>query len=251
MVNLDNTSADSAVFFSRLLKAESGEMVTGIEKIPGGINSGAFKISTDHDEYLGKIYPISKGAGRERLAAEFYGLRFLWQNGIRNIPEPLFASQKQHLALYRFIRGRKIRPGEITAADVDEAADFASRVHSLVRSKGADNQPIASEACFSIREYIDCIIGRVDKLEKIIKRDIIFDALKKYLKNEFMPFFDIVRKEAATKAKKSGIDINEKLHKGRRTLSPSDFGFHNTIRSQSGRLFSLIWNITAGTIRRR
>jgi len=238
LANPDKTSVDIAAIFGKLLKAKFGEKVADIEKIPGGINSETFKISTDHsNEYFGKIYRIRKGDNRERLNAEFSGLTFLWQNGLKNISEPLLVSEKNGLAIYRFIKGSKIKPCEVTEADIDEAADFAVRIHSLAGLKCAENQPIASEACFRVREYIDCVDSRVDKLKKVAERDAIFAPLDALLADEFMPFFDNVKKDAIRKSEKLGIDIDEKLHKSKRTLSASDFGFHNAIRSESGRLF--------------
>lgn len=238
LVNSDKASTDIAAIFGRLLKTKFSENVAGIERIHGGINGEAYKILTDHyNEYFGKIYRIRKGDSRNRLATEFSGLTFLWQNGVKNIPEPLLASEEDGMAIYRFIKGSKIKPGEITAADIDEAADFATQVHSLASLDYAENQPIASEACFSIREYIDCVHGRVGKLKKVIKKDAISAPLGVFLEGEFMPFFDGVKKETERKAEKFGIDIDEKLHKSKRTLSVSDFGFHNAIRSDNDQLF--------------
>jgi len=236
--NIFLVNSDIAEPFDRLLKAKFSEKVTYMEKVPGGINSEAFKILTDHsNEYFGKIYRFRKEESRERLATEFSGLTFLWQNGVKNIPEPLLASEEDGLAIYRFIKGSKIKPGEINAADIDESADFAVQVHSLAGLKGADNQPIAREACFSIRAYMDCVDDRVDKLKKAIKKDIIFDSLHTYLGDEFMPFFDATKKEAKRQTERLGIDIDEKLDKSEQTLSASDFGFHNVIRSENNRLF--------------
>ncbi len=238
LVNSNNAGADIAVLFDGLLKAKFSESVASVDKIPGGINSEAYKILTGQgNEYFGKVYRISKGDSRDRLATEFSGLTYLWQNGIKNIPEPLLASEEYGFAIYRYIKGSSIKPGEITAADIDEAAEFATRIHSLTRVESADNQPVASEACFSIREYIDCVSGRIDKFKKVIKKDTISASLGAFLEDEFIPFFSGVRKAAERKAEKSGIDIDEKLHKSKRTLSVSDFGFHNAVRSESGKLF--------------
>jgi thiamine kinase-like enzyme len=238
LVNFDNMSANLSGIFNRLLKAKFGEQVVDIGEIPGGINSEAYKICTDRgNEYFGKFYRRRKGDSRNRLATEFGAIVFLWQKGIKNIPEPLLASEEDGLAIYRFIKGSKIKPGEITKSDIDEAADFAIQVHSFTYSEGAGNQPIASEACFSIKEYIDCVDGRVSKLKQVIKEGFIFNSLSTYLEDEFMPFFNIIKKEAERKAKNLGMDMDEKLHKSKRTLSVSDFGFHNAIRSDSGKLF--------------
>lgn len=236
--NLVDTSADTPGLFDGLLKSEFGEEVTGIQKIPGGINSEVFKITTKPGNlYFGKIYRQRKDDNRQRLVAEFYGLTFLWENGIRNIPQPLLADQKHGLAVYKFIRGLKLGSAEIAKTDIDQAADFVSRIHLLTGLGGADSQPIASEACFSIREYIDCVDGRIDRLRNIMKENIIFNLLRACMENEFIPFFATIKEEIQKKAKKLGINIDDKLPKRNRTLSASDFGFHNAIKAESGKLF--------------
>lgn len=240
LVNLGRENEDNAGFFRRLLMDQLRETVTGIEKLPGGANSEVFRILTDrNNEFIAKKYHRRKGDARDRLSTEFFGLSFLWEKGIRNIPEPILACKESCIALYKFIKGTKIRPGEIVLNDVDEAADFAERLHALVDSKGADTQPIASEACFSVQAYINCVDGRVDNLKKAIKKDPISDLLRVYLEDDFMPFFDAAKKEAKRRAERLSIDIDENLHKNEQTLSVSDFGFHNVIKSDNGHLFFL------------
>jgi thiamine kinase-like enzyme len=238
LINLDNESVGIVGLIGGLLTPEFNEKITGIDKIPGGVNSEVFRILTDkNNEYFVKKYHRRKGDNRDRLSTEFSGLSFLWAQGIRNIPEPIKASGKSQIAVYRFINGEKVSTGEIKSTDVDQAADFANRLHSLVGTKGADTQPIASEACFSIQAYIDCVDSRADNLKRIIKKDIIFDPLSAYFENKFMPFWGSIKKEAARKAEKLGIDVNEKMRGGEKTLSASDFGFHNAIKAENGRLF--------------
>lgn len=234
-VNSDKSEAGITLFFDKLLTADLNEGVTGVEKLPGGVNSEAFKISTDkHNEYFAKRYYRWKGDDRDRLSTEFSALSFLWANGVRNIPEPIKAFEKSGVAIYRYIRGAKIRPGKVTPAHVNEAADFAGRLHALSGSKDAEVQPAASEACFSVKAYMDCVEGRVKNLQKAA---VAHEPLQEYLKNEFIPFLDTVKKMTVQKCEEYGIDINEEIQAKERTLSASDFGFHNALKTEDGRLY--------------
>lgn len=236
--NQDNGSREMASLVNRLLAAQFQEKVIGIDKLSGGTNSETSKILTDRgNEYFAKKYRIRKGDDRNRLSTEFSGLSFLWGNGIRNIPEPIAACAKSRLAVYRFIKGTKIQLGEMSAADVDEAADFIGRLQLLTDAEGADAQPVASEACFSVQEYIDCVENRIAGLDKAGKKGIVFDALRSYMDDEFMPLYRTIKKMTVQKARNLGIDIAAKIQKSEMTLSQSDFGFQNAIKAENGKIF--------------
>jgi len=236
--NLDDTYTEVVDAIKALLRSELGEKVSKVMKLLGGINSEAFRVLTDrNNEYFVKKYITRKGDNRNRLSTEFSGLSFLWANGIRNIPEPLLASECSNIVIYRFVNGSKIFSGKITLGDIDEAANFAGKLHSLIRSKGAEEQPVASEACFSIQAYIDCVEERFDRLRSVTKKGSVFNSMRECLEDEFLPFFNELKEFTIQKAKKYHIDINKVLHDNERTLSASDFGFHNAIRTTDKHIY--------------
>lgn len=236
--NTHSRNSDIVSLVNEMLKARLKEKALGFSKLEGGSNSEAFKVLTNrNNEYFVKKYHIREKDLRNRLSTEFSGLSFLWANGIRNIPEPITKCEKSNVAVYRFIKGTKIQSGGISLADVDKAADFSRRLQSLASVIGDDSQPVASEACFSIKEYINCIEDRVNSLNRVGKKGIVFSSLHSYLDNEFMPLYRNIKKMTIQKARSLGIDINEEIKKCERTLSPSDFGFHNVIKVKSGLLF--------------
>ncbi len=238
LVNRGDVSADVAGFLGGLLESEFGEKMSGITRLSGGVNSEAFRVlSSGKSEYLAKRYISRKGDDRDSLVTEFSALSFLWSNDIRNVPKPLLACERQRIALYKFIDGAKIMPGEITLDDVYEAANFAGRLHSLTVSKSARTQPVAREACFSIQAYIDCIEGRLDRLRRIADKRAEFRPLGAYLDDEILPFFEALKISTMQKADRLGVDVDEMLQDNDRTLSASDFGFHNAIKTEDARLF--------------
>lgn len=215
-----------------------GEKLVNIEKLPVSANSIAYKIMTENNmQYIAKKYPARQGDKRDRLMTEFSGLAFLWENGVRNIPEPVFCSREDQIGIYGFIRGNKLRPEEITADDIHMATDFLRRLHSLMNAENADKQPVASEACFSIKSYIGSVEGRLENLKNISGSSELNYMLSEYLDKGFADFFREVKHFIKEETDRLGIDIDRELRREERTLSPSDFGFHNVLKADDGKLY--------------
>lgn len=221
-----------------LLKRESDETVASVEQLPAGANSVVYKIMTDQKGiYLAKRYITRKGDIRDRLLTEFKGLSFLWDNNIRSIPKPICLDRAYNVGIYAFIKGKKPRPGEVSEKDVKQAADFLREMHTLVNTKGSGSQPLASEACYSINGYVQHIEGRLNNLRNVSIRNDVFEEFHRYLNDEVAPIFVETKRFVTEEAKRITIDISEEIQRGERTLSPSDFGFHNVIKGDSGTLF--------------
>jgi len=216
----------------------TGEKILSIIQLPGGVNSFVFQLFTENGtEYLAKKYIIRKGDTRDRITTEYSGLVFLWNNGIRSIPEPIFMDREYQIGLYGFIKGRKLRAEEITLADIDQTVMFLKSIYSLVNTEYADKQPVASEACFSIMDYLYCIERRLQKLKSLPCSGELLQQLHKFLDCEFMPIFIDTRTMVVDECDRRKMDISTELPPTWRILSPSDFGFHNTIKCDDGSLF--------------
>ncbi|MFC1559502.1 hypothetical protein ACFL4F_00175 [Candidatus Margulisiibacteriota bacterium] len=218
----------------KMLNDKAGEKIATVENKQGGANSEVFKLVTDKkNEYFAKRYYVKKQDGRNKLKTEYYGTLFIWGNGIHNIPEPVCYSENDKVAVYSYLHGRKIGSDEISSEDVKAAADFYEKLHLLVGAKGSDQQPIASEACFSMDAYLKCVEERVERLKKVKNTGSCVSEMHKFLGNELVPFLGVAREHILGKIK----DAARELKKDERTLSQSDVGFHNIIKSQKGELF--------------
>ena len=178
------------VLFSRLVNVET------MDWIGGGGDSRIYKLGGN---YAGKSY-----FQPNRLAVEFPAMQFMWNAGIRCIPQPIASDER--VAVYEFIEGSRPVPTEI---DIDVAVGFLFRLKQLTGDFGP-----AAEACFSVREIIANIESRFARLSgtEVIR--------------EFQPLLDRVRQTPDSPAEE-------------RLLSPSDFGFHNTLRRSDGSLVFL------------
>ena len=104
-----------------------GEVVA-LEEAGGGRNSRVYRLTLESQAcYALKVYFRHASDDRARMDTEFASLAFLWENGVRNVPRPVAASQEDGLAIYAWIEGRKIGPQEVTAEAIEAAICAAGR----------------------------------------------------------------------------------------------------------------------------
>ena len=197
----------------------------------GGGNNRVFKLELrDGSLRVLKFYFRHPGDARDRLQAEFGALQFLWDEGVRSIPQPLGADRERGAALYGFIQGVPFS-GQAVAADIDQALAFAKCLRALVDSPAAAGLPHASEAYFrwvDVRESID---RRYHRLVAAASAGALPEFVS-FLQAELTPFAQEVGAWVA--ARISAAAAARELPIQSRTLSPSDFGFHNAIRGLDG-----------------
>lgn len=201
--------------------------------IGGGRNSQVFRLEAEDGRCFAlKAYFRHPEDGRDRLAVEFGALGFLWSHGLRCIPEPLAQDPDAGLGLYAFIPGAP--PAPPTEADVDAACAFLGEVHALRRTAEAGALPEASEARFSLEavaENIDQRLARLATADPALATD---SGLAGFLAEDLLPVWRDLRSECRSRA---GSDFAAPLAAGCRTLSPSDFGFHNALRNGADLVF--------------
>lgn len=232
-----NDAADDAVI-NELLRCNFDEHVVNFAEHSGGANSKVFVATTAAGtRYFVKRYRShSSEDKRNRLSTEFSGLSFLRANGIRQIPKPLCQDQGGNLGVYEYIEGQKLQPGEVSVHHLDLAAEFIAELFGLGQAPGAVDQPLASEACLSLRSYVEVVQRRLDRLLTVSVEGESGKRLRSYLENDFSPFFRRGKNFFAGQTAAMGLDPEALLPLDKRILSPSDFGFHNVIVVDGGHL---------------
>jgi thiamine kinase-like enzyme len=66
-----------------------------------------------------------------------------------------------------------------------------------------------------------------------------YKALRDFLADEFSPLLARVTHWSKSRLQAAGMSFTKELSWSQRTLSPSDFGFHNTLRRPDGRIIFL------------
>ena len=219
---------DAALFRGARKRAASP-----FSRLAGGGNNRVYRVDTGTGPVLLKEYFRHVSDPRDRLGAEQAFLHFAWAHGVRAIPRPLACDRGAGLGVYEFLAGGKITPGEVTAAHVDEAADFFVAVNRHRHDPDAAQLPVASEACFSLTEHLACVDRRLTRLGGIEPESDMHRRAAALVATRLAPTWQRVRAAVAA----GDLPLDEPLAADARVISPSDFGFHNCIATPSGLRF--------------
>lgn len=221
----------------RLIPGGAVPTCCSIEIIRTGGNNRLYRVVLKGKRYLLKQYFRHEGDVRDRLAAEFSFSKFAWENGIRCIAEPIGKDRAASVGMYGYIDGNNPAPGEIGAPEISQALDFFVRINRSATRHAASFLPLASEACFSIGAHMVLVEGRVRRLSDIPSKDELDCEARNFAANDLKGKWEEVRKFVAKEADRAGIYRDAILSPGDRVLSPSDFGFHNAMRTGNGMKF--------------
>jgi thiamine kinase-like enzyme len=239
MCSVQNANLSSATMKSAIARL-LGQRIRSLERIGGGRNSQVYQLTCENaDVYVAKFYYRHSQDDRDRLEAEFSGLQFLWENGTRSIPRPIADDRASGCAIYEYINGLRISSEEITGAEIDSAVDFLEGLRKLVSKEGSRSLPTAAEACFSIKAIISNIRLRLDRLTALPSDKATYLPLHQFLKEHLTPSFHEVIKWSDSQLYKLGKAGDTELPYIEKTLSPSDFGFHNALRCPGNRIIFL------------
>ena len=214
--------------------------VESFEHVSGGQNSRVYRASCGRNGVFAvKEYFQGAQDERDRLEAEFLALQFMWQHGLRCVPEPIAAEGRTGCAVYEYIEGNRIDPGGIGSTEIDGAADFLGRLDALRTEEGSSSLPAAAEACFSLEDIVGSIQVRLDRLRAVPADERGHPGLGRFVERRFVPAFNEISGSCRSSMEAMGMRCESELDPAERTLSPSDFGFHNCLRRRSGELVFL------------
>ncbi len=207
-----------------------------LKPLTGGVNNRLFRIDINGRSFLLKSYFRNPDDPRDRLGTEFSFISFAWKVGIRCIPRPVASDKENGIALYEFIEGRRLTSSEITEKEVFQALNFYQDLNRHKFLASARALPIASEACFSISEHLQCVEKRLQTLKKIDSVTEIDKNALDFICNELLPTWDKTVNSIKERARELGLSLHDEIKWQDRCLSPSDFGFHNAILTSDGLL---------------
>lgn len=216
------TNSEAADELAHSLSASAG-LATPVSQVrlAGGRNNRVHLINHDDGtRTVLKRYHHDPADTRDRLAAEWTYLTTLWPLDLKNTPQPLARDKDAHAALYTFIDGRKPHHEEIDEALVDQAANFIVATNA---SAVSPDMRIASEACFSIGEHIASVDRRVGRLANIDPGAPLADEAQHLAESKITPAWTRIREVIVACDEDPNAAVTSQI------LSPSDFGFHNSL----------------------
>ena len=198
-----------------------------------GGNNRLYCVQTnDGQRFALKTYLAGANDNRDRIGAECAGLAFAWAHGSRRVPCYVASDLVAGLALFEWVEGKPVlSPG---AADVDAALAFLGELEAMRRLAGAEALPEASEACLSAEELCRQITRRRTRLIDSGDARVV-----EFLSRPFPLAWSRFERRARRGYATLGIDFEAEIAAECRTLSPSDFGFHNALRRPDGQLVFL------------
>jgi Phosphotransferase enzyme family len=187
--------------------------------IRSGRNSAVFKISSKEKQWVLKHYFRHDTDNRDRLNAESQFLNFLNQAGCQSVAKLTAIDESKQLALYSFMHGEK--PFAITDSHIDQATQFILLLHSLRDHPNSKMLKNAADACFATEQHINLVNVRLEQFNHIQLDGAEVIACLEWIENVLRP--------AWLKICANIFNAHKKISTQAVTLSPSDFGFHNTL----------------------
>ena len=222
-------SSDNSLQIQKLLSDINIDLNNfSIKSIGLGKNNRTYLVSTLEKKYLAKFYFSSLKDQRTRLSNEFSFLEYLKEIGIKNVPKPILKSDLYNLGIYEFIEGRSFLSSDLNEEKILSAASFFSAINKKEHIKQAEQLNYASEAFLDLDKCIHQIDLRILALKDSIKLQEQSTSLIKFMS-------DLQNRWSSVK---SNLSLNKDfiMQNNALCVSPSDFGFHNTI-VKKGKLF--------------
>jgi len=226
------STADGALAeATEVAQALVGGAVVVSRLVTGGRNSRIWRVTSGERAFALKQYPSRRDDPRDRLSTEVGALRLMERYRIGTVPRVLGVDAEHGYALLSWIDGSDV--DAVSCADIDAAVVFLTAIHGLRAAPWAAEQPPAAEACLCGREIERQIQGRLARL-----RDTARDEreLIDFIGNSVSTRLGIESPKARQAVTAAGLAFDAELPQEWRSLVPSDFGFHNSLRRPDGSL---------------
>ena len=212
---------------SRLLTESPKE----IRSVSGGANNRVWEVKTLQEKYLLKQYFRSPEDSRDRFASEkaFYTHA---QNKVPGkVPQVQAWDPEGEAGLFFWVEGRKLTEREVTGARVQEALEFFAELNRLPLPTLSD-LPSAAEAAWTVCEHLDLVSRRIDRLQQISGTDSEAQQARHLVQEKVIPAWERILQITNREWPEKGRGT----HRATACVSPSDFGFHNSLLVGDGRL---------------
>jgi Ser/Thr protein kinase RdoA (MazF antagonist) len=207
-----------------------GEPLLRISRVNGGRNSRVHRVETKDGVFALKQYPSRADDPRDRLGVETNALKWMAEHGLEAVPRVVAVDGEANCALLSWVDGSQVC--SVGDSDIDQAIDFLGSLERLPETWRFPPSHLAAEACLSGAEIERQIRKRMGDLGKLEDEP----ALRDFLTKEFAVTLDDSIAKARKARSAAGLPFEAELTQAWRSLVPSDFGFHNALRDEGGRL---------------
>ena len=192
-----------------------------LNKIKGQKNSELYKVKFNDNRYGAiKKYPNLDDDGRQRLQREILAIKVMQKNNFKNITKLISYNVDLNIALFKWIDGKKIKT--IKNSELSNAVNFIKKLKKISHSQVKKYFYNAVEPCFTLKDIKNQITQKKNNLVK----NNYSKKIKIFIKFFFNPSFEKTINNTIAK-KTFSIKVNNRSI----ILSPSDFGFHNCLKT--------------------
>lgn len=218
--------------FAEHWASQLGTSVRSLERLRGGINNRVFRCGDGNQHWVIKGYAPAQPGQRDRMQAEVDFLRFAAQAAPGFTPTLIQADPERRCVVLEHLEGEAFPEGlHPSEGAVGEAVEFFRQLNAEPRLAQLSIQLDAAEGFLSLREHLGNVRQRLEgmgcaHLEAALRpqAETMLQQLHAVLAHT---------EESTNRLIDQGI-VPDAISPEERCVSPSDFGFHNAIRTQAG-----------------
>ncbi len=196
-----------------------------ISRLVNGRNSKVYLVNNYDEKFILKHYHYDPNDHRDRARTEYEFLKYLEINKIGFVAKPISYDHDRHINIISFLPGEM--PLTVSNDLILNCSNFIKEINIDRFNEKSKNLSDASESSDSIFSHINNIGKRINNLYNFSNENIEFDYLNSFVKSKMLKCYQAllekVEKNFSEEYIKSRISFKSKI------LSPSDFGFRNTL----------------------
>ena len=216
------------VHWSRHLGASPNSLV----RLRGGINNRVFSCSAGCQHWVIKGYAAGQPGQRDRMQAEVEFLRFAAQAAPGFTPALIQVDPERRCVVLEHLEGEVFPDGvPPSKGAVNEAVEFFRQLNAKPRLAQESIQLDAAEGFLSLQEHLANVRKRVEGMGSIHLEAALRPQAEKLLHQLHT---ELAHTEERTISLIDQGLVADAIAPEERCISPSDFGFHNAIRTAEG-----------------
>jgi hypothetical protein len=211
---------------------ELGASSDAITKLGGGINNDVYRIETNKQKYILKVYSILHAGSRDRLRAEIEFLQYANSVASDFVPRLIEFDADKRAVLMEFVEGHTFSEGALLSEkQVSEAVRFFAILNQNPEVAKSILSMDAAEGFLKITDHLENVAARISTMTT--------SHLSEAMTRTAGPLLDRLKADyeevkAQTIVAIARGDVVNAIDPGQRYISASDFGFHNAIQTETG-----------------
>jgi len=211
---------------------ELGSSEKSLMQLQGGINNRVFRCGECPNQWVIKGYSPLEQNQRNRMKAEVEFLRYAQLVAPGRIPELIAIDNERRCVILEYINGKSYTKGE--SPSLDDQQEALLFFHELNTQKEAAKELItmdASEGFLRLTEHMDNIYYRIGNMSTSHLPLNLVNIAGKLINSLNQKAYHLEKYLQATLVSGEVIDA---LDPNLCCVSPSDFGFHNALKTSKG-----------------